>query len=209
MEVKVEQGSVDWLIERASIPTASNFKRIITSSGKKSAQFYDYAYELAADSIMDDLEETFQSYAMTRGIEMEPVAKSVYEIVTNCKIEDCGFFKKRIDENCLIGCSPDGIVGDNGLVEIKCPLKINHMKYLLGGVVPSDYYAQVQGQLLVMDREWCDFVSYNPNFKEPFKIMIVRVTRDVEYTEELSKLCVKLCKKRDSIIDLILKNTQN
>ena len=203
VEIDVEQGSYEWLIERAGVPTASNFKKILTSTGKRSAQSKEYVYDLVAGCLVDDIDVSPQSYAMVRGIELEPAAKSHYEIATGLKVKDCGFFKIDLEESCTIGCSPDGFIGKEGLLEIKCPMSTNHAKYLSKGVIPSEYFVQVQGQLLVTGRIWCDFVSYNPSFKEEYQMMIVRVIRDQEYINKLVEACVDLCKLKNDILNSI------
>jgi hypothetical protein len=103
---------------------------------------------------------------------------------------DCGNF----------GYSPDGIVGDDGLVEIKCPLATTHFKYLLDNKMPSDYWQQVQGGLWVSQRKWMDFVSFNSYFKDK-KLFTIRVERDEEYIAKLAELVNKVILLRNEFLN--------
>ncbi len=158
--IECEQKTPEWHAARCGIPTASGFSKIITSTGKRSTQREKYLYELAGEKLGGIVDETYQSFAMQRGVLMEAEARGLYEfardsvqIVGFC-VSDCGRW----------GCSPDGFVGDQGGVEIKCPLIHTHVEYLLKckEEMPVDYFQQVQGAMLVTGREWWDFVSYFP-----------------------------------------------
>lgn len=164
-----EQRSPEWYEARCGVPTASDFNKIVTSTGKQSTQRTKYMYELAGQKLGGVIEESFQSAAMARGVELEAEARSFYEL-TNENVLQVGF--------CLnedgFGCSPDGMVNDSGLIEIKCPIISTQIEYLLNNKLPSDYIQQVQGQLLVTGRKWCDFLSYYPGLKP----LLIRVERD-------------------------------
>lgn len=191
----VTQGLPDWLTAKAGIPSASNFDKIVTTAGKPSKQRLKYLYRLAGETVTGVPEETYQSAAMLQGIELEASAREMYQFVTSQEVKEVGF--------CLAddgyGCSPDGLVGENGLVEIKCPLMSTQVGYLLKNVAPVDYFQQMQGQLLVTGRKWCDFVSYFAGLRP----LIVRVERDEaflkalegelrEFTRELAELVKKI-----------------
>lgn len=191
----IEQGSQEWLQLRLGIATASNFKKIITSTGAESKSLKDYAFELASDSLLTEPEASFQSEAMIRGNELEEEARSYYSFVNDVKIDQVTFIKK--DE---IGYSPDGLIAENGLIEIKCPLKKNHLKYLIDNKLPSDYKPQVQGGLYISEREYCDFISYHPLFKNDKKMFVVRVYRDEEYIKKLSDLLTKTIELKNEIL---------
>ena len=177
----IEQGSEEWFKARAGIPTASNFDKIVTSQGLPSKQALKYMYKLAGERIIGKKEATHQTEAMTRGIEMEEEARNFYELVTGNKVEQVGFCYP--DEDKKFGCSPDGLVGKNGLIEIKCPLLHTMVEYLLENKLPTTYIQQVQGQLLVTGRKWCDFVAYYPDMKP----LIIRVNRDEVFISKLQK----------------------
>jgi putative phage-type endonuclease len=191
----IEQGSQEWLQLRLGVATASNFDKIITSAGVESKTLKEYAFELASDSLLTEPEASFQSEAMIRGNQLEEEARSYYSFVTDNKVEEVTFIKKG-----NIGYSPDGLISDNGLVEIKCPLKKNHLKYLIDNKLPTKYKAQVQGGLYISQREYCDFVSYHPLFKDEKKMLVIRVERDEEFIKKLSDLLIKTIELKNSLL---------
>jgi len=179
------QGSPEWYAAKLGIPSASNFDKIICVDGAPSKQQRKYLYQLTAEIISKKSEETYQSEDMLRGKEMEAEAKKLYELITRSKVTEVGF--------CLsdgYGASPDGLIGKNGCLEIKCPKAETHIGYLLNGSsLPVEYVQQTQGQLLVTGREWVDFMSYYPGLR-PF---IVRVKRDKKFIPALKKELEKFC----------------
>jgi putative phage-type endonuclease len=191
----IEQGSQEWLQLRLGVATASNFDKIITSAGVESKTLKEYAFELASDSLLTEPEASFQSEAMIRGNQLEEEARSYYSFVTDNKVEEVTFIKKG-----NIGYSPDGLISDNGLVEIKCPLKKNHLKYLIDNKLPTKYKAQVQGGLYISEREYCDFISYHPLFKDEKKMLVIRVERDEEFIKKLSDLLIKTIELKNSLL---------
>lgn len=177
------QMSPEWFKARLGLPTASNFDQIITTKCEPSKQALKYMYKLAGERVSGTCEESYTNAAMQRGIDLEPEAIAFYEIVNDCKVEKVGFFF----EEGKFGCSPDGLVGDDGMIQIKCPSMAVHVGYLLDNKVPTDYFQQVQGELYVTGRKWSDFISYYPALKP----LIVRVERDEKFitalASELSK----------------------
>lgn len=169
----IEQGTDAWHQLRSSIPTASQFDKLLTSKGEKSKQIEGVINEKVANVIAGETLETWQGNQWTeRGHELEPLAAEHYEFIyPERNVQEVGFVTDD-DETC--GCSPDRLVDDNGLLEIKCPKPDTHVSYLLSGKCPAKYYLQVQGQLMITGREWCDFMSYHPKLPE----LIVRVERD-------------------------------
>lgn len=172
-----EQRSEEWFAIRCGKPTASSFDKIVTAKGEPSKQSQKYLYKTAGEHIAGIAEETYQSAAMLRGIELEEEARNLYEMITGREITQVGFC---VEDGC--GCSPDGLVGDDGMIEIKCPIISTHVGYLLDNKLPTDYIQQVQGQLLVTGRKWCDFVSHYPGLKP----LIIRVERDEKFIGLLS-----------------------
>lgn len=192
--VECLQGSNEWLGARCGIPSASNFDLIVTIKGEPSKQRTKYLYRLAGEVITGIPEESYQNGAMQRGIELEAEARDLYRLIAENEVTEVGF--------CLAegyGASPDGLVGDKGLLEIKCPSMAVHIGYLLEGVLPLDYFQQVQGQLLVTSREWCDFVSYYPGLKP----LIVRVTRDEAFLKLLEAELKKFVKELKEVVNKI------
>lgn len=193
----IEQGSDEWLKLRMGVATASNFNKIITATtAKESSTLPKYALELATQHLLDKPEETYKSSAMQRGSDLEPLARQAYQESSLCSVEEIAMFKSDCGN---FGYSPDGLIGDDGLIEIKCPLAITHLNYILDGKMPKDYIQQVQCGLWVSERKWCDFVSYHPNFKEQ-KLFIVRVERDEDYISKLSELAKKTISIRDEYL---------
>ena len=192
----IEQGSPEWLQLRLGVATASDFSKIITSTGKKSKTLKDYALELASESLLTEPESSYKSEAMQRGNDLEDEARKYYSFITDTKVDQVTFIKKD-DE---IGYSPDGLIDDNGSIEIKCPQKKNHLKYLVDNKLPAEYKSQVQGGLYISGRDYCDFISYHPLFKDDKKMMVVRVGRDEEYIKELSDLLKKTIDLKNEIL---------
>lgn len=189
-----EQRSVEWFQARCGIPTASEFDKIITTTGIQSKQRTKYMYGLAGEKLGGIVEEGYQSAAMLRGNELEAEARAFYELI-NEPVQTVGF--------CLsedgYGASPDGFVGKNGLIEIKCPIISTHVEYLLKNELPSDYIQQTQGQLLVTGREWVDFVSYYPGLKP----LIVRVNRNETFLSLLKKELNTFIQELNEIVEKI------
>ena len=192
----IEQGSKEWLQMRLGVATASDFKKIITSTGKESKTLKDYALELASESLLTEPESSYKSEAMQRGNDLEDEARKYYSFITDTKVDQVTFIKKD-DE---IGYSPDGLIDDNGSIEIKCPQKKNHLKYLVDNKLPAEYKSQVQGGLYISGRDYCDFISYHPLFKDDKKMMVVRVGRDEEYIKKLSDLLKKTIDLKNEIL---------
>ena len=173
------QGSPEWHSIRAGKPTASCFDKILTPTGKTSTQANAYANLLIAEFMKGGQVTTWEGNKCTeRGNELEPYAAVLYEIQTDTVVEQVAFI-----ENDGAGCSPDRLVGDNGLLEIKCPLAPTHVQYLLDNRMPIKYIPQVQGQLYITGRKWCAWMSYYPDMSP----LIVRIKRDEEYIIKLSK----------------------
>jgi len=192
----IKQGSEEWLQLRLGVATASNFDKIITTTGKESATLPKYALELATQCLLSKPEEVYKSEVMTRGNELEPFARQAYVEHTFNLVDEITMFKSDCGN---FGYSPDGLIGEEGLLEVKCPLATTHTKYLLDNKMPTDYWQQVQGGLWVSGRKWLDFVSFHQNFKEK-QLFIIRVGRDEEYIEQLARLTQKAITMRDEIL---------
>lgn len=170
------QGTPEWFAAKCGVPSASNFDKLLTTIGKPSKQRTKYLYRLAGETITGIAEESYQNAAMLRGSEMEAEARQLYQLISGKEVKEVGF--------CLsngYGASPDGLVGEKGLLEIKCPTMAVHIGYLIDGFMPVEYFQQVQGQLLVTGREWVDFMSYSPGLNP----LIIRVTRDETFLKAL------------------------
>ena len=165
----VEQGSIAWQEARLAIPTASQFSRIVTPGGKPSKSAEQYLGELLAEWVLGYQADDFQSEWAERGKALEPDARKFYAFHRDAEVSTVGFCYR--DDSRLVGASPDGLVGEDGLWEVKCPMPGKHLVYLARGVLPREYVLQVQGQLWVTGREWCDFMSFHPDLP-PFVIRV-------------------------------------
>lgn len=186
-----EQGSIEWFAARVGIPTASNFDLIITNKGEPSKQRQKYLYTLAGERIIGQKEETYQNAAMQRGIAMEGEARTLYELISGVEVRQVGICYP--DEKKCVAASPDGLINDDGLLEIKCPLLSTIVAYLVEGKLVSDYWQQTQGQLYVTGREWVDLMAYYPAIKP----LIIRIKRDEEFIACLDLALTKFCKELD------------
>lgn len=176
-----EQRSTEWYRLRSGIPTASCFSRIVTAGGKASRQSESYMHYLLAEYVLGcSLEaEQPQTHWMERGTELEAAAVRAYEFQTGNEAIECAIVTTD-DE--LIAASPDRLVGDEGVCEIKSPSPQVHIGRLLDNDIDDDYRCQLQGQLWVMERAWVDIVSYHPQMPPCIK----RVERDDEFIAKLS-----------------------
>jgi len=159
-----EQGTEEWLTARLGIPTATGVSNIVTPSGKKSSAWTSYLAELVAESI-EGLTEGYKSTDMLRGNQLEEQARMAYEFATGNDVVQVGGVYRNADKDMMI--SPDGLIPTlrKGL-EIKCPKMKTHIKYIIEGVVPSEYIIQVQVALWVTGYDSWDFVSYCPEYKK-------------------------------------------
>lgn len=179
-----KQGTAEWLKARVGVPTASMFGSIITPGGISSTARKDYLMQLAMEWVIGKPDpDAFQgSYWMKRGHELEPAARAFYEFWTESKVTEAGFVYKNSLRQ--VGCSPDGLIGDEGGWECKSPKLITHGGYLKAGVMPGIYKPQVQGCMYITERKWWDWMTYHPD-TEP---LIVRVERDNDYIAKMDKL---------------------
>jgi len=180
--IQCVQGSEEWFAARLNKVTASHFADVMAKGrgGASSKTREQYMMKLLAERVSGRREESYQNKWMEEGAEKEPDARDWYEWLYN-EVEQVGFVEMTDD----VGCSPDGLVGDDGMLEIKCPKLTTHLDYILKGVLPSTYKPQVQGQLWVCERQWCDFASYHPDYDE-HPLFVVRVERDDTYISLLS-----------------------
>lgn len=180
----MEQRSEEWFKARLGKATGSRFNDVMTTlrSGGEAAARKNYRAELVAERLTGVRNEMWTSPAMQWGIDNEPLARLAYELETGNEVEDAPFVPHPEME---AGVSPDGYIGKDGLIEIKCPNTATHIETLKKSEVPRQYIAQVQGQLWITGRKWCDFVSFDPRLPENAQMIVVRVESDPVYQAEL------------------------
>jgi putative phage-type endonuclease len=178
------QGTEAWLIERAGHATASCFDAVLAKikSGEAMTR-RKYRLRLVTERLTGLPTPSFKNAAMEWGVATEPFGRMAYEAATGMLAIEAPFRKHPTIAWC--GCSPDGEIEDDGLLEIKCPDSTTHVEYLTAGVMPSDYIPQVQGQMWVTGRAYCDFVSFDPRMPANLQLFRVRVERDDAYCERL------------------------
>ena len=197
-----EQGTPEWFAARLGVATASRFADIMSKvKSGESAGRIKYRAQLVVEQLTNKATPSFSSAAMAQGTEREPLARDAYSAHTGNLVEQVGFMRHP-DLAC--GASPDGLIDDDGCLEIKCPEQHTHLDNLLSTTIPSQYYWQVQGQMWISGRKWCDFVSFNPDFPEALQLKIVRVERNDTDVELLEKTCKEfLCTVDAAYYDLL------
>ena len=183
-----DQGTEEWFDLRLGKVTASHFAEVMAKGrgGGESKTRTTYMKKLRNERRYGVREDIKQSKAMAEGTEKEPDAREFYALTNWIEVEQVGFVELTED----VGCSPDGLVGTDGMIEIKCPILRTHADYWDANVLPPEYKAQVQGQIWVCQRQWSDFVSYHPDAVtldgEDQRLFVVRVERDEAYLTTLS-----------------------
>jgi putative phage-type endonuclease len=180
LTINVEQGTAEWHELRRGKVTASRVADILakTKTGP-SASRQNYLIELALQRITKTIEPSYTNAAMEWGTQTEPQARVAYEVATNNFVDQVAFIDHPIIAG--FGCSPDGLVGENGLIEIKCPNSATHWEYFKAKEPPKKYFIQMQAQMAVTGAKWCDFVSFDPRMPERSQLLVVNVPRDPEF----------------------------
>jgi len=189
-----EQRSAEWYAVRLGNPGASNISKIITSKGEISKQREEYLYQLAGEKITGKAEEGFISQAMLNGMEREDAARSLFSMIHNVEVDQCAIVFK--DEYRLFHCSPDGLSPDATL-EMKNPMLKTHVKYLLEGKLPVEYFGQCQMSAYVCERAVCYFMS---NY-EGLPPLIIPVHRDESYIKKLAVALDDFCADLARIVE--------
>ena len=178
------QGTQEWRNARAGSLGSSSLHEVVarTKTGW-SASRANRMSTLIVERLTGIPQETYVNAAMQDGIEREPEARAAYAFRTDADVVEVGIALHPSIKG--THASPDGLVGTDGLVEIKCPQQSAHLALLLGEAIPSKYLIQMQWQLRCCDRAWADFVSYNPSFPENMRLFIQRIKRDDGHISEL------------------------
>lgn len=180
----IAQGTDEWKQARLGKATASRIADIVakTKSGYGASRA-NYAAQLIAERLTGNPAESYTNAAMQHGTDTEPQARAAYVFMTDNAVQECGFIPHPFIA--MAGASPDGLIGDDGLVELKCPLTATHIEFLLSGNVPDKYVKQVYWQIACTGRKWCDFVSFDPRMPSELQLKIIRIERDENVIAEL------------------------
>lgn len=188
-----EQGTDEWRQMRAGIPTASEFATVLASGrgGGESKTRRTYLLKLAGERLTGEPAESYSNAHMERGKAMESEARDAYAFMRDADYEQIGFIRSG-----NAGCSPDGLIGDDGMVEIKTKLPHLQLEVLLANQLPAEHVAQCQGALWIAEREWLDFVSYWPKLP----LFTIRVLRDEAYIARLAEAVAGFNAELDAIV---------
>jgi len=200
----IEQGTDEWFAARIGKVTASRVADIIakTKTGYSSSRD-NYMAQLICERLTNQKADGFTNAAMQWGTETEPLARLSYEVAQNVLVDEVGFVPHpRI---LMAGASPDGLVGDNGLLEIKCPNTATHIDTLLSETVPGKYNTQMQFQMACTDREWCDFVSFDNRLPTELQLFVKRVPRDNVFIRLIEGEIVQFIAELDDKINKLMK----
>lgn len=180
----MQQGSPEWFAARLGKVTASRVADAIakTKSGWGASRA-NYMAELIAERLTGVAAPSYTNAAMEWGVEKEPDARIAYAFYTDATVEQVGFIEHP--NIAMSGASPDGLVGHDGLIEIKCPNTATHIDTLLGDPIPAKYHTQMQWQMNCAGRKWCEWISYDPRLPESMRLFIQRVPRDSKRIVEL------------------------
>mgnify|MGYP006271608255 CR=1 FL=1 len=194
----MEQRSEEWFQARLGKVTASRVADVLAKiKSGESASRRNYKIQLVSERLTGEKQETYINQAMQDGIDREFYARERY-VQQFGEVEEVGFIQHPTLE---AGASPDGLVGEDGIIEIKCPLGTTHTETLMTQEVPSKYIPQIQWQLRCTGRKWCDFVSYNPMFPENLQLFVKRVEADEQYQLMLEKEIGDFLLEIQTIID--------
>lgn len=177
----MQQGTQEWFQARIGKVTASRVSDALASPS--TAAYSNYLAQIIAERLTGELQEQHVTSAMQWGTDHEPEARAAYQFMSGNIVEDVGFVEHLIIKQS--GASPDGLVGDDGQIEIKCPNTNTHIKTLINGVIDKKYRNQMTWQMACTDRKWCDFVSYDPRLPAPHNLCIIRFERDDEDVKKM------------------------
>ena len=200
----MDQGTEEWFTIRIGKVTASRVADVIakTKTGY-SASRDNYMAQLVCERLTGQKGESFTNAAMQHGTETEPLARAAYEALKDVLVDEVGFVPHPTIE--MAGASPDGLVGDDGLIEIKCPNTATHIDTLLSQTVPGKYNTQMQFQMACTGRKWCDFVSFDNRLPEELQLFVKRVPRDDTYIKLMEAEIVQFIAELDDKINKLMK----
>ena len=192
----MDQGTEEWFTIRIGKVTASRVADVIakTKTGY-SATRDNYMAQLICERLTGLKGESFTNAAMQHGTDTEPLARAAYEALRDVLVDEVGFVPHPTIE--MAGASPDGLVGDDGLLEIKCPNTATHIETLISKTVPGKYNTQMQFQMACTGRQWCDFVSFDNRLPNELQLFVKRVPRDNDFIKQMEDEVVKFLNELD------------
>lgn len=196
----INQNTPEWFAQRVGLVTASRLNDVMATlkTGGEAATRKNYRAQIIAERLTGTKADSFTNAAMQWGTDNEPIARALFEVSSGIDVEQVGFVLHH--EIKMTGASPDGLIGSDGLIEIKCPNTATHIDYLLAGVAPSDYHNQMLWQMECTVRKWCDFVSYDPRMPEDLQLFKVRFMRDEVRIEALRNGVIKFLSEVDDVL---------
>lgn len=184
------QGTLEWKLEKLGYVSAGSVSDILATTKSGESKMRDnYKWRIITERITGQVQESYVNDAMIWGIETEEQARIAYEITYGVKVTQTGFLKHPTMQ--WVGASPDGLVGDVGGIEIKCPNTTTHLQTLKAKKAPSKYIPQMQMGMWVTDRDWWDFISYDPRLPQAMQFFCVRVNRDEKYIDNMQSQIIK------------------
>jgi putative phage-type endonuclease len=201
MSDEIIQGTNEWKQLRLGKATASRIKDIIAKTQKGYSTSRDkYMTQLLLERLTGTVAESYSDAAMAHGVEQEPFARAAYEAAKNVMVDQVAFVNHPTIE--MAGASPDGLVNDDGLVELKCPMSHTHLESLLGGL-DDQYKTQVNWQMACTGRKWTDLCSFDPRFPAELQLVIKRFERDDAYIATLEKEVIKFLTELDDKLNKV------
>ncbi len=187
---EMEQRTAQWFQARLGKVTASNIYNVLskTAKGLPTSKYEDYKIKLITERLTGETSPHYETEDMRWGIEHEEDALKEYAFIYDTEISQCGFIQHPTLK--MAGASPDGLIGENGLIEIKCPRSANHMRFCIDNEIKPEYHAQMQFQMACTERQWCDFISYDPRFtgdSSHLRMKIKRIYRDDKQIEQINQ----------------------
>lgn len=213
--LEVEQGSEEWFKQRLGKVTASKFGDLLRlprnkaekEAGMLSKSARTYLIQKVSEVLTGSSKE-LKTESLTWGNEIEDEARKIYELEKMVEVKQVGFIPWKL--NPIVGGSPDGLVGDDGIIEIKCPDSDTFTGYLLGNSIPKNYMAQIQGNLMITDRKWCDFIVYDPRVKrEDLRMTITRIQRSAIEIDKIQNAIYRTLDNYERMLGVIGLNFDN
>ena len=203
----MEQRTDEWFQARLGKVTASKISDVLAKirTGEAAVR-RNYKMQLATERLTGQKTDSYINQAMQDGIDREDTAREIFEIVRDIKVEQVGFIDHPTIK--MAGASPDGLLPDNGVLEIKCPIETTHTTNLLERVLPSRYVSQVQWQMACTGAEYANFVSYNPNFEPKLQLIYIHVERDNDYIAMLEEEVTTFLTEVDDVINQLRELTK-